>query len=144
MPYNRIAFWCYELCINRWLQNCCCFCCKFYDVSKSETCVQSFTWKFSRFSCQLASLYLCVRDGFFFIFFNQTFFLFSIVYLPLCLFCFRFLFAFFSLIVYIIIVANVCLRIFIRLFLISLCYRKDISLIICKSKNKSLISMNLR
>lgn len=60
--------------------------------------------------------------------------------------CFRFLFAFFSLIVYIIIVANVCLcvcihtRITIRLFLISLCYGKDI----CKSKNKSLISMDLR
>lgn len=58
---HQIVFWCCALCVNRWLQSgcrCCC-CCFFHNSSKSETCVQSFTWKFTRFSCQLASL--CLR-----------------------------------------------------------------------------------
>lgn len=92
--HTQIVFWCCELCANRWLQSgCFCCCWFFYDSSKSETCVQSFTWKFSRFSCQLASLCLCLCVHVFFIFFsNQTsFFLFHCMFATLFVFVFVFL-----------------------------------------------------
>lgn len=149
--HTQIVFWCCELCANRWLQSgCFCCCWFFYDSSKSETCVQSFTWKFSRFSCQLASLCLCLCVHVFFIFFsNQTsFFLFHCIFATLFVFVFVFLLLAGCLhfLCSQCVLCDVCagthaIR-YIRLFLISLWYRTIT--MIGKSKNKTSISMDSR